>query len=162
MCSYKVMTSKGTYPSKENMKLPFLLGWMLQWPAQRGIGFTSSLVILSLTSQAMASAAHERMYSSLSGSMCPPVRRTVTSIIVGRGLVFVPLAFGCWMWAVEVAAFAKEVGVVVGWVSWVIDRSTGIVPLCFFWLLPFHVTSVNSSSSSGWLGGEGCSAMVFP
>lgn len=90
------------------------------------------------------------------------MRRTLTSVIVGSGLVFVPLAFGCWMWAAEVATFAKEVGVVVGWVSWVIDWSTGIVPPCFFRLLPFRVTSVNSSSSSGWLGGEGCGAMVFP
>ena len=61
MCSYEVITSKGTYPSNEYTKFPLLLGWMLQRPVRRGIGLTSVLAIFSLTSWAMASAARARM-----------------------------------------------------------------------------------------------------
>src|SRR5258708_20787578 len=104
MCSYDEMVLKGMYPLNEYTKLPLLRGWTLHLPALRGIGLATVLVMLSLTSCTMASAALALIRCSACPSRSPPDWRTVTSVIVGsvgegRG----ELAL-CWVFAATAAA----------------------------------------------------------
>src|ERR1700679_3130426 len=69
---------------------------MLQRPALRGIGLATAFVILSLTSRMIASAARARIHCSTCESVCPPVRRTVNSVMPGS-LTLALGAVGCLM-----------------------------------------------------------------
>src|ERR1700679_3140899 len=104
---------------------------MLHLPALSGIGFATALAILVWTSRTMASAARAWIWLFICGLACPPDRRTVTSVIAGKGLSCLHGAWGCWVLATFVAMLAYDAGVGLICAGW--------ADVCPFALaFPFH------------------------
>ena len=156
MCSYDLIMSNGTLPSKEKTKFPLLRGLMLQRPALRRIGLAVAFAIFSLTSLTIASAARFCIWVSFWESISPPVRKTVTSVMVGSGLPLLHCVEGCGMLVAAAAAPAYDAGATLACrccsVPW---PGALALPLPF---LPFPLRETRVKSSSTRV--VGCAALV--
>jgi hypothetical protein len=139
--------SKGIWPLKEYTKLPLLHGCTLHLPALSGIGLATALAMLSLTSLTIASAARALMCCSTTLSVCPPERRTVTSVIVGSMVCPFDGAVPCRVFAAAAATPAYDAGVRLicwGW-GGLVSIASPCCPFLFFLLR--RLTGMNSWSS---------------